>query len=389
LAYILLDFIIIVLIFVQNQHHKKVKTELPISQNQRKSSIHLLIIEDDPTIVEVVREILETTGNLPFICIAASCLSTGLEILATKEEVDVILLDLSLPDSAGLDTLHKTLQKAPDIPIILLTGMDDEALAIEALQAGAQDYIVKGHNESFFLARSVRYAIERKRIENALRTSETRYRILFNSIDDAICVFEIDENLMPGKHIEVNDAACQKLGYTRAEFLNLSINNIIAPKHPSDLSLYRKKLHKDKKLLFETRLITKSGHKIPAEINSLIFDLRGKTFVLCVARDISERKLSEEEKLNIERLRGVIELAGAVCHEVNQPLQIMSGLVDLLSQEIDTKDYHSIDPGQIHLEIKNEIQRMSEMNKKIMKITKYETKDYLDCKIIDIDKSSK
>ncbi len=216
--------------------------EQSLSSVQKNPEIHLLIIEDDFEIVDLVQEILETTGNIPFNCSSAATLSQGLAMLAEKK-FDIILLDLSLPDSQGLNTLHKTFLMASDIPIILLTGMDDEALAIEALQAGAQDYIVKGRNESFFLARSIRYAIERKRIENALRTSELRYRILFNSIDDAICVFEIDENLMPGKHIEVNDAACRKLGYTREEFLRLSIHQILAPKHQNDLYFISKKTY--------------------------------------------------------------------------------------------------------------------------------------------------
>lgn len=268
--------------------------------------------------------------------------------------------------------------------------MDDGALAIEALQAGAQDYIVKGHQESFFLARSIRYAIERKRIENALRMSEMRYRVLFNSIDDPICVFEIVENLMPGRNIEVNDTACKKLGYTRKELLNLSIHHMLAPKHPNDLYEFHKKLVDDKRVFFEMNRVTKSGEKIPAEINSLLFDIQEKTLALCVVRDISERKRIEEEHLNIERLRGVLELAGAVCHELNQPLQIISGLVDLLPKGMEN-DSPPTDPvpHHIHKEILNEVQRMAEVNKKIMRITKYETKEYLDSKIIDIEKSSK
>lgn len=361
---------------------------LSISQIQRSSTINVLIIEDDPQVVDLVQEILQDTGNFPFTYTSAANLSQGLELLS-GQTFHIILLDLTLPDGQGRDTLHKTLSKAPDIPIILLTGMDDEALALEALQSGAQDYIVKGHNESFHLARSIRYAIERKRVENELRLSELRYRILFNSIDDAICVFELDQNLMPGKHIEVNDAACKKLGYTRDEFLNLSIKNILAPKHDSDLYLYHNKLMKDKKILFETKLVMKSGEKISAEVNSILFNLQEKTFVLCVARDITERKQAEEERLNFERLRGVLEMAGAVCHELSQPLQIISGFIDMLSMDLDENDPQYMMPTEIYNEIHNEIQRMSEMNKKIMKITKYETKEYLDSIIIDIDKSSK
>ncbi|MCJ7617015.1 MAG: response regulator, partial [Desulfobacterales bacterium] len=211
--------------------------ELSISQIQTKPDISLLIIKDDPDIVDLIQEIIETTGNFPFSCSSAASLSQGLKMLASNE-FDIILLDLSLPDSQGLQTLHKALSKGAQHPHYTLTGTDDEALAIEALQAGAQDYIVKGRNESFFLVRSIRHAIERKRIENALRMSEKRYRILFNSIDDAICVFEIDENLMSGKHIEFNNTACKQLGYTREEFLNLSVSNLLTPKHQNDLALY-------------------------------------------------------------------------------------------------------------------------------------------------------
>jgi signal transduction histidine kinase len=169
----------------------------------------------------------------------------------------------------------------------------------------------------------------------------------------------------------------------------LPVSKILATKHQSDLIAYCEKLFSDKKILFETKLITKTGEKLPVEISSLIFNLQGKTFVLCVARDISERKRAEEERLKVERLQGVIEMSGAVCHEVNQPLQIISGLADLLSLNSQESDPNYNEHSQIYRDIKSEIQRMAEMNKKIMKITKYETKEYLDRKIIDIDKSSK
>jgi signal transduction histidine kinase len=146
---------------------------------------------------------------------------------------------------------------------------------------------------------------------------------------------------------------------------------------------------KDKKILFETKLVMKSGKKISAEVNSILFNLQEKTFVLCVARDITERKQAEEERLNFERLRGVLEMAGAVCHELSQPLQIISGFIDMLSMDLQEDDPQYMKPNEIYKEIHNEIQRMSEMNKKIMKITKYETKEYLNSIIIDIDKSSK
>src|SRR5207249_9372693 len=81
-------------------------------------------------------------------------------------DFDLVLLDFVLPDSMGLDTFTSMLAQAPHSPIIILSGLDDEALAIEALRLGAQDYLVKGEVDSNLLVRSIRYAIERKRVEN-------------------------------------------------------------------------------------------------------------------------------------------------------------------------------------------------------------------------------
>jgi DNA-binding NtrC family response regulator len=87
-----------------------------------------------------------------------------LECLAAGD-IDIVLLDLSLPDSLGLDTFTRVYDKAPCLPIIVLTGLDDEELAAKAVREGAQDYIIKGQVDSNLLARAIRYAIERKRAE--------------------------------------------------------------------------------------------------------------------------------------------------------------------------------------------------------------------------------
>ncbi|MCX9086044.1 MAG: response regulator, partial [Candidatus Methanoperedens sp.] len=84
-------------------------------------------------------------------------LSIGLERLA-KKGIDVVLLDLNLPDSKGFNTFTKTLAQAPEIPIIILTGLDDETLAIRAVRTGAQDYLIKKHVNSSLLVRTIRYA---------------------------------------------------------------------------------------------------------------------------------------------------------------------------------------------------------------------------------------
>ncbi len=123
----------------------------------------VLLIEDNPGDARLVQEMLgEATGSA-FGFKRADRLSTGLEQLA-KDGADAVLLDLGLPDSHGLDTFVKAHAQAPDRPIVVLTGTSDEAVALEAVQIGAQDYLVKGQVDGDSLVRSIRYAIERQRL---------------------------------------------------------------------------------------------------------------------------------------------------------------------------------------------------------------------------------
>src|SRR4029077_13372213 len=107
----------------------------------------------------------------------ADRLSIGLERLA-EAPFDAVLLDLSLPDSQGLDTLVRLHGAEKDVPIVVLTGIEDEALGVKLVQAGAQDYLVKGSVTGPLLVRSLRYAAERQRAEGALRESEERLRAI-------------------------------------------------------------------------------------------------------------------------------------------------------------------------------------------------------------------
>ena len=130
--------------------------------------IMALLIEDNPGDAGLFREMLAEAQNTSFSLEYADRLSAGLERLALGG-IDLLLLDLSLSDSQGLDTLVRARAQAPQTPIVVLSGLDDEALAVQAVRAGAQDYLVKGQADSRLLVRAMRYAIERKQAEEALR----------------------------------------------------------------------------------------------------------------------------------------------------------------------------------------------------------------------------
>jgi len=135
-------------------------------------AVKVLLIEDNPAYTRLIREILAEAKGSPFKLECADRLATGLACLA-QGRIDAVLLDLGLPDSQGLSTLVKVQAEALAVPVVVLTGLDDEALAVEAVQEGAQDYLVKGQVDSNLLKRSIRYAIERKRAEERARQLET------------------------------------------------------------------------------------------------------------------------------------------------------------------------------------------------------------------------
>src|SRR4051794_29342135 len=131
----------------------------------------VLLIEDDPDDVLLVREALAEAHAARFRLLQAGRLASGLEQLA-GQDVDAVLLDLSLPDSHGLATFDVVHAHAAHVPIIVLSGLPDETLAEEAVRQGAQDYLVKGQETTPLLGRSIRYALGRKQAEEELRRAK-------------------------------------------------------------------------------------------------------------------------------------------------------------------------------------------------------------------------
>lgn len=149
--------------------------------------IRILLVEDNPGDARLIREILHGSAREHLIITPVALLRDGLQH-AENSPCDAILLDLSLPDSHGLDTLVRMRDHAPDTAIIVLTGTEDEDLGIQALQMGAQDYLPKGDLDGKLLRRSIHYAIERHRGEMALRRSEQAYRSLIDDVFDTSMV---------------------------------------------------------------------------------------------------------------------------------------------------------------------------------------------------------
>jgi signal transduction histidine kinase/HPt (histidine-containing phosphotransfer) domain-containing protein len=132
--------------------------------------IQVLLLEDDPADARLVGQMLRRVKTTPFEVTVVGRLAQAVERLGDgTQRFDVVLADLGVPDSSGIGTLNALTRAAPSLPVVVLTGNDDDAVALEALKRGAQDYLVKGLGDAFILSRVVRYAIERKMGEEVLR----------------------------------------------------------------------------------------------------------------------------------------------------------------------------------------------------------------------------
>jgi serine phosphatase RsbU (regulator of sigma subunit) len=158
--------------------------------------INILMIEDDAEDFLIARRLLESAAPQRFRVERRDCLREGMAAIGLDTEA--VLLDLSLPDSQGWETFAHVRERAPHIPIILLTGLDDEALGVQAVQGGAQDYLVKGQFDGRLLSRAILYAIERKTTEEHLEHLADELRAA-NTVmaSDLAMAREVQQALVP------------------------------------------------------------------------------------------------------------------------------------------------------------------------------------------------
>jgi PAS domain S-box-containing protein len=278
----------------------------------------VLLIEDNPGDAQLIRELLAEREVASFDLQHADRLSTGLARLA-QGDIDAILLDLSLPDSQGLDSLGKINALASKVPVVVLSGLSDETLAISAVHQGAQDYLVKGDVDHNLLVRSIHYAIERQRMRQELLKSESRYRLLADNAADVIWTAD-----MKWRITYVSPSIKRLLGYTVEEMKRLAMGDILTPdsleqagkliRNQMDIMTPRSQYPS---LSLTLEYVRKDGSTLWAEvILSFLWDKDGKlSEVLGVTREITERKKAEEALRQIkERYRELFENANDIIY---------------------------------------------------------------------------
>ncbi|MBC7908529.1 MAG: EAL domain-containing protein [Rhodospirillaceae bacterium] len=255
----------------------------------------VLVVEDNPGDARLVELfLLEELAN-PFRILKAAKLADALSTLES-EHVDVVLLDLSLPDSFGMATLGRLRADYPLVPVVVLTGTNDEALALEALRQGAQDYLVKGQGDGDLVRRAVRYALERSRVDVALRRSEDRFRAVFENAGVGVVLSEPD-----GRFVEANPAFCAMVGYSEAELRSLHFQDITHSEDVSRNNTLRDEMRAGGRNSYHLtkRYLAKDGRVVwgrltVTAVREADCDGTDMRFTVTVVEDVTERKRLED-----------------------------------------------------------------------------------------------
>ncbi len=301
--------------------------------------LHILLIEDNPADIRTIKELLREAKDKVYIVDHSDTMTAGLEVLSSSA-INVVLLDINLHDCRGIDSLERFIFLAADVPVIIMTGLEDETAAINAVKSGAQDYLVKGQVGRRLLLRSIHYSIERKKTDIQLRASEARARAISDSSIDGIIVMDGE-----GVITYFNKAAERVFGYTEQEVLGMKLHDMMVSEK-ARLQYYRKLPVFDEtgqcEVIGKTLELTgtkKDGSTFPLELSVSSFRINNKWHSAGTVRDITRRKQMEEqlrmtaitdELTGLFNRRGFFRLAEQQCKLADRTKRKMSLLyIDL------------------------------------------------------------
>lgn len=254
--------------------------------------LRVLVVEDNPAYLDLIREYMSDSGFNRFQIDSVSRLSEAIARLG-GESFDLLLIDLILPDSQGLETFLNLRKAAPGTPSIILTGYDDEETAIAAVRNGAQDYLIKGEIIGNTLARAAQYALERKRMEVELSQAEENFRRSLDESPLGVCVVTVD-----GETIYANRAILNIYGYDNIEELKSTLmKNLYAPESYAEYQIRKKKRMngEDYSSEYEISIIRKTGEICRLRVFRKEILWNGQKQFQAIYQDITEQKEAEDK----------------------------------------------------------------------------------------------
>ena len=281
--------------------------------------LRILIVEDDLIDRKLLERLLAQSSLGRCEVHNADRLAGAVELLQ-KQPFDIVLLDLGLPDSQGMESAVRLQAQAPQTPIIVLSGLDDANVATQAVQIGVQDYLIKGQVDASLLMRAIRYALERKKAERQLQATELRYRTIFENSAVAIMMVDEQERLLSW-----NKFTERLLGMTEAQLRRRHVKEFYpqsAWQAIRALSLRRKGMDHH----LETKMIRGDGSMIDVDISlSVVHDSEGKaTGSIGVVQDITEsRRMHEILDRKQRNLEAIFDAAPLGMLLVDQQMQVV------------------------------------------------------------------
>ena len=285
--------------------------------------VRILLVEDNPIDARMLREMMRDACSGPFHLEHTDRLSRALATLSSGH-YDVVLLDLSLPDIRGLETVSQVHTHSPKVPIVVLTSLDDEALAVKALRAGAQDYLIKGRVRGDLLVRSIRYSCERARAVEALERREEHYRSLTENSLDLVSIIKNDGTIR-----YISPSHRRILGYDADELVGKNAFDFIHAEDRARVKAAARETHAT--MTLEYRFLHKDGSFRTMESFARdLSHLAGVGGVVVNSRDVTDRRRLEEQLHHSQRIEAMGRLAGGVAHDFNNLLMVISGHSQML-----------------------------------------------------------
>jgi len=279
---------------------------------QRQELVRVLLVEDCPDHAALITAKLKKATRLRAEITHVDRVSSGLERIADSD-FDVVLLDFSLPDSFGIDTFRRVHEAAPRLPIIVLTSLDDNQLAVQAVREGAQDYLIKREADTRLLVRSILYAIERQTAEDALRDSEERYALAVRGANDGLWDWDLGADV-----VFYSPRWKSMLGF-EVEDVGDSPREWIDRIHPDDRPPFRRHLDAhlagaSEQLEFEHRMRNAAGEYLWVLARGVaVRDESGKPYRMAGSQtDITARKRAEHQLQHDALHDGLTGLANRV-----------------------------------------------------------------------------
>ena len=299
-----------------------------------EQSIKILIVDDDEDDFFIISDYIR--GIHPNRFVLHWCYNY-LEALAhmKNHNYDLYFVDYRLGVKTGLDLLKEAVSLHCDEPIVLLTGKGNYRVDMEAMQAGAVDYLIKTELTSEKLERCIRYALDRSASVKALKANERKFRSIFERSKDAVYITNEDSQF-----VDMNTATCKLLGYSKDELQQLTLAQLIA--NPISRSKYLTLLQDgDEVGDMEVELLTKDDSRISCILSaSTETDLDGSIYIQGIIHDITNLKKAEKATLQAEKLAAAGRLVRTLAHEVRNPLNNINLSIEQLSHLISKDDNH-------------------------------------------------